>query len=166
MLAASHHSPSVDVSSHLQCKESKIECEAVIHSVLDSPVHAIYAFLRPSIKCLMLVPTQVTTALQEVDTIHRPAYEASPLISPSTRTENDNEVLIELKDVHKSFGNKKILRGVSIKIRRGETVGIIGGSGTGKSTTLRLMAGLLAPDEVQSMACTSLLIRMMGAMSK
>lgn len=59
-----------------------------------------------------------------------------------------DEVLIELKDVHKSFGSKKILKGVNITIRRGEAVGIIGGSGTGKSTTLRLMAGLLAPDKV------------------
>ena len=59
-----------------------------------------------------------------------------------------DEILIELKDVHKAFGSKKILNGVSITIRRGEAVGIIGGSGTGKSTTLRLMAGLLAPDKV------------------
>ena len=58
------------------------------------------------------------------------------------------EILIELRDVHKSFGSKKILQGVNITIRRGEAVGIIGGSGTGKSTTLRLMAGLLAPDKV------------------
>ena len=60
----------------------------------------------------------------------------------------DAEVLIELKDVWKSFGSKHILRGANIKIRRGEAVGIIGGSGTGKSTTLRLMAGLLMPDKV------------------
>jgi len=62
----------------------------------------------------------------------------------------EDEVLIQLKDVHKSFGSKKILNGVNITIRRGEAVGIIGGSGTGKSTTLRLMAGLLAPDKVQN----------------
>lgn len=54
--------------------------------------------------------------------------------------------MIELKDVYKSFGDKHILRGASFTIRRGEAVGIIGGSGTGKSTTLKLMAGLLAPD--------------------
>jgi ABC-type multidrug transport system ATPase subunit len=96
------------------------------------------------------------TALTEVDTILRPSYGTSSLTSSSARTD-DNEILIELKDVHKSFGNKKILRGVNIKIRRGETVGIIGGSGTGKSTTLRLMAGLLAPDSVQPLAFNFLL---------
>lgn len=44
--------------------------------------------------------------------------------------------------------SKHILRGATFKIRRGEAVGIIGSSGTGKSTTLRLAAGLLAPDKV------------------
>jgi ABC-type transporter Mla maintaining outer membrane lipid asymmetry ATPase subunit MlaF len=55
-------------------------------------------------------------------------------------------VLLELRGVYKSFGSKDILAGASMQIRRGEAVGIIGGSGTGKSTTLRLMSGLLAPD--------------------
>ncbi|KAK6915259.1 ABC transporter-like, ATP-binding domain [Dillenia turbinata] len=59
----------------------------------------------------------------------------------------DDDVLIECRDVYKSFGEKHILRGVSFKIRHGEAVGIIGPSGTGKSTILKIMAGLLAPDK-------------------
>ena len=67
--------------------------------------------------------------------------------SPSDGPGGEEEPpLIELVNVSKSFGSKQILRDASITIRRGEAVGIIGGSGTGKSTTLRLMAGLLAPD--------------------
>uniref|UniRef100_A0A1J3F318 Protein TRIGALACTOSYLDIACYLGLYCEROL 3, chloroplastic n=1 Tax=Noccaea caerulescens TaxID=107243 RepID=A0A1J3F318_NOCCA len=61
--------------------------------------------------------------------------------------ENDSDVLIECRDVYKSFGDKHILKGVSFKIRRGEAVGVIGPSGTGKSTILKIMAGLLAPDK-------------------
>jgi ABC-type transporter Mla maintaining outer membrane lipid asymmetry ATPase subunit MlaF len=61
----------------------------------------------------------------------------------------DDGTLIEFRDVWKSFGDKQILRGASFRIRRGEAVGIIGASGTGKSTTLRLAAGLLAPDRGQ-----------------
>ena len=47
--------------------------------------------------------------------------------------------------------SKHILRGATFKIRRGEAVGIIGSSGTGKSTTLRLAAGLLEPDRVRAL---------------
>jgi ABC-type transporter Mla maintaining outer membrane lipid asymmetry ATPase subunit MlaF len=64
-------------------------------------------------------------------------------------TPEDDGTLIEFRDVWKSFGDKQILRGASFRIRRGEAVGIIGASGTGKSTTLRLAAGLLAPDRGQ-----------------
>lgn len=80
------------------------------------------------------------------------ALHAQPLdsSSPSTASEDaDSEILIEFKDVYKSFGDKKILNGATFKIRRGEAVGIIGASGTGKSTTLRLAAGLLAADSGQ-----------------
>ncbi|XP_057963048.1 protein TRIGALACTOSYLDIACYLGLYCEROL 3, chloroplastic isoform X2 [Malania oleifera] len=59
----------------------------------------------------------------------------------------ESDVLVECKDVYKSFGEKDILRGVSFKIRHGEALGIIGPSGTGKSTILKIIAGLLAPDK-------------------
>ncbi|GMN26040.1 hypothetical protein TIFTF001_001159 [Ficus carica] len=62
-------------------------------------------------------------------------------------SEDDSDVLIECRDVYKSFGEKHILRGVSFKIRHGEAVGIIGPSGTGKSTVLKIIAGLLSPDK-------------------
>lgn len=61
--------------------------------------------------------------------------------------EDGSDVLIECRDVFKSFGEKHILRGVNFKIKYGEAVGIIGPSGTGKSTILKIIAGLLAPDK-------------------
>jgi phospholipid/cholesterol/gamma-HCH transport system ATP-binding protein len=56
------------------------------------------------------------------------------------------EPLIELKGISKSFGSNKVLDDVDLTIYRGEALGIIGPSGTGKSTILRIIAGLLAPD--------------------
>jgi phospholipid/cholesterol/gamma-HCH transport system ATP-binding protein len=57
------------------------------------------------------------------------------------------EPLIELKGVSKAFGSNKVLDNIDLTIYRGEALGIIGPSGTGKSTVLRVMAGLTNPDE-------------------
>jgi phospholipid/cholesterol/gamma-HCH transport system ATP-binding protein len=56
---------------------------------------------------------------------------------------------LEFRDVHLSFDDKKILNGVSFTVRRGETKIILGRSGGGKSTTIRLVLGLLKPDSGQ-----------------
>jgi phospholipid/cholesterol/gamma-HCH transport system ATP-binding protein len=58
----------------------------------------------------------------------------------------DDEVMVELKDVHLSFGHKKILKGVSFQVRRNEILTVVGPSGTGKSTTVKIITGLLTPD--------------------
>ncbi|MBD2566566.1 ABC transporter ATP-binding protein [Anabaena lutea] len=55
--------------------------------------------------------------------------------------------LIELKGISKSFGKNQVLDHVDLTIERGEALAIIGPSGTGKSTILRIIAGLLQPDE-------------------
>jgi phospholipid/cholesterol/gamma-HCH transport system ATP-binding protein len=55
-------------------------------------------------------------------------------------------VFLGLHDVHKRFGRKQVLRGVTLEVREGETLVILGGSGSGKSVTLRHMVGLTAPD--------------------
>jgi phospholipid/cholesterol/gamma-HCH transport system ATP-binding protein len=57
------------------------------------------------------------------------------------------EPIIELKGVSKSFGSNVVLDRVDLAIYKGEALAIIGPSGTGKSTILRLLAGLLAADE-------------------
>ena len=56
-------------------------------------------------------------------------------------------IQIELNNVHKAFGTKKVLNGVDLTIHKGESVVIIGGSGTGKSVTLKCILGLLKPDK-------------------
>ncbi|KAJ6319745.1 hypothetical protein OIU78_015203 [Salix suchowensis] len=77
------------------------------------------------------------------------SYKPEKLSRIGEPEEEDSDILIECRNVYKSFGEKHILRGVSFKIRHGEAVGIIGPSGTGKSTILKIIAGLLAPDRVE-----------------
>ncbi len=58
-----------------------------------------------------------------------------------------DEPVIELKGVSKSFGSHVILDKVDLKLYKGEALAIVGPSGTGKSTILRIVAGLLEADE-------------------
>lgn len=59
----------------------------------------------------------------------------------------DNQVLLDLRGISKRFGDNLVLDSVDLTLYRGEAVAIIGPSGTGKSTILRIIAGLLSPDE-------------------
>ena len=54
--------------------------------------------------------------------------------------------MIKMIDISKSFGDHKILDGMNLNIHRGETLAIVGPSGTGKSVTLKHMLGMLTPD--------------------
>ncbi|MBI4409452.1 MAG: ABC transporter ATP-binding protein [Gemmatimonadetes bacterium] len=54
---------------------------------------------------------------------------------------------IELRDVHKAFGERVILEGVTLEVREGETMAVIGYSGVGKSVMLKTIVGLLEPDQ-------------------
>ena len=55
--------------------------------------------------------------------------------------------MIEINNLHKRFGGKKVLDGINLKIETGETIVIIGRSGSGKSVLIKHIVGLLNPDE-------------------
>lgn len=55
--------------------------------------------------------------------------------------------MIEIRNLHKSFGNNKVLQGVDLDIDTGETIVIIGRSGCGKSVLIKHIVGLLYPDD-------------------
>ncbi|MBI5815790.1 MAG: ABC transporter ATP-binding protein [Nitrospinae bacterium] len=58
-----------------------------------------------------------------------------------------DDIIIDVIGVHKAFGTKVVLAGADLRIRRGESMVIIGGSGTGKSVMIKHMIGLLTPDK-------------------
>jgi phospholipid/cholesterol/gamma-HCH transport system ATP-binding protein len=55
--------------------------------------------------------------------------------------------MIEIKNLKKKFGSKEVLKGINLNISKGETIGIIGRSGCGKSVLIKHIVGLLQPDE-------------------
>jgi phospholipid/cholesterol/gamma-HCH transport system ATP-binding protein len=72
----------------------------------------------------------------------------------------DASVKIEVVNLHKSFGNHHVLRGVNLEVRNGESMVVIGGSGVGKSVLIKCIIGLVRPDcgsiRVDGQAITSL----------
>ena len=58
----------------------------------------------------------------------------------------EKEIKIKIRDLHKSFGRKVVLDGVDLDLYKGESLVVIGGSGTGKSVLIKCIQGLLTPD--------------------
>ncbi|MGD1903021.1 MAG: ABC transporter ATP-binding protein [Geitlerinemataceae cyanobacterium] len=70
----------------------------------------------------------------------------SPSQSPLDRPADRGTPIVELRGVTKTFGDKTVIKDLDMKLYEGDALGAIGPSGTGKSTILRIMAGLLEPD--------------------
>lgn len=67
----------------------------------------------------------------------------------SEETSYTDEIVVQIKDLHKSFGDTVVLRGVNIDVHRGEVVVVLGPSGSGKSTMLRCINLLETPTSGQ-----------------
>ena len=57
-----------------------------------------------------------------------------------------SDIKISIRDLHKAFGQKKVLDGVNLDVEKGQSLVVIGGSGTGKSVLIKCIQGLLTPD--------------------
>ncbi len=88
--------------------------------------------------------SQQTQSLQESLQVTEP--------QPSAPTA-DSVPLVELRQVSKRFGSTVVFDQVDLKVYRGEAVGLVGPSGTGKSTLLRIIAGLTEPDAGEVFWC-------------
>ena len=57
-----------------------------------------------------------------------------------------SDYVIDVRDLRKSFGARKVVEGLSLQVAKGEICGFLGANGSGKTTTIRMLCGLLAPD--------------------
>ena len=72
------------------------------------------------------------------------AYESA--MKQEALQENSRAPVVAVEDLHKTFGTHRVLNGISLSVSRGETLAVLGRSGTGKSVLLRLIIGLVEPD--------------------
>ncbi len=61
----------------------------------------------------------------------------------------------EIKNVSKGFGNRRILKDVSLSVERGKTVGLVGANGSGKSVLFKILCGFEKPDQAESVYAVS-----------
>ena len=85
------------------------------------------------------------TIMDTIDQI--PVQTAIQTAATQAEAEEDgSSAVIAVEELHKSFGSQKVLNGISLAVKRGETLAVLGRSGTGKSVLLRLVIGLEKPD--------------------
>lgn len=73
--------------------------------------------------------------------------EASEKITTANKPETATEVVIDVKNLHKSFGDNSILKGVTFQVKKGESLVVLGKSGSGKSVAIKCLVGLIEIDE-------------------
>lgn len=84
--------------------------------------------------------------VNSTSSIPPPVPPAMPPEDPHSRSDNHSAPLVLLRGISKQFGQNTVLKDIDLRVETGEAIAIIGPSGTGKSTILRIIAGLLAPD--------------------
>jgi ABC-2 type transport system ATP-binding protein len=67
--------------------------------------------------------------------------------TPAEGGSREPDTAIEVEGLTKSFGGRKVVRDLSMRVKRGEIYGFLGPNGSGKTTTIRMLCGLLTPDE-------------------
>jgi ABC-2 type transport system ATP-binding protein len=77
-------------------------------------------------------------------TIASVSDEPLPPVAPTTRADRGDELVV-MHDVSRKFDNRLVVRGIDLAVPRGTILGIIGPSGAGKTTTIRMLTGALAP---------------------
>jgi len=98
-----------------------------------------------------------TRPASDPDPAARPASDPDPAVrskeaAPAARHAEDalGETVLEGRDLHKSFGAVEAVRGLSLGIPAGQLYGLVGPDGAGKTTTIRMLTGLMSPDAGQA----------------
>ncbi|MDH4286724.1 MAG: ATP-binding cassette domain-containing protein, partial [Gallionella sp.] len=76
-----------------------------------------------------------------------------------TAGQSASDITLSARNLTRSFGSRQVIHNVSLEIRRGEVLGLLGHNGAGKSTTLQMLTGCLLPDSGKIEVCGIDLLR-------
>jgi ATPase subunit of ABC transporter with duplicated ATPase domains len=95
--------------------------------------------------------SQVQSRLREIDRLQPQDLKKSNIQRPYVRfplyDKQSGQIILKVNNVSKSYDGQKVIDGFSIEINRGDKIGIIGNNGLGKTTLIKMMAGVLQPDK-------------------
>ena len=134
-------------SSYVEKKAAALETEARDLERLDKKLAEEEAWLRQGIKARRTRNegrVKALMALRAQRAAHR--EESGPVRMALGRGDASGKLVFEAQNVSKTLGGSPIVRDLTLRITRGDRIGLIGPNGSGKTTLLRLLVGELAPD--------------------
>jgi ABC-2 type transport system ATP-binding protein len=108
--------------------------------VMQQPVAPVLQGELATVGAPRAVPARLEDAFVSL-LFDRSAHHTVPL--PQRRTDGQDETVVEVKDLYRYFGSFAAVKNVSFHVRKGEIFGLLGANGAGKSTTFRMLCGLL-----------------------
>ncbi len=138
-----------DYDNFLRRKEEALEAEERDQQLFGKKLDEEEAWIRQGIKARRTRNEGRVRALQALraEAAERDRFKPQQKARISIEeAESSGRKVIELHNVHHGFGGHKLIDGLSLKIMRGDRIGLIGNNGVGKSTLLRIMLGEIAPD--------------------
>ncbi|GJM09608.1 MAG: ABC transporter ATP-binding protein [Lysobacteraceae bacterium] len=132
----------------LQAKEKALEDEATQHKLFDKRLAAEETWIRQGIKARRTRNEGRVRALQamRLERSKRLSRQGKANLKISEAEQSGRKV-ITAKGVHYAYQQQDIISGLSLKVMRGDRLGVVGNNGVGKTTLLRLLLGELAPQQ-------------------
>ncbi len=133
--------------TYLTRKAAALEAEAKKQALFDKKLAQEEAWIRQGIKARRTRNEGRVRALKKMREARRARREQSGTVRMLTQeAERSGRLVVDAKDIRFAYDGRPIVADLSIKIMRGDKIGIIGPNGAGKTTLLRLLLGDLAPD--------------------
>ena len=135
-----------DYANYLRRAEERQNEEAKHHAEFDKKLAQEEIWIRQGIKARRTRNEGRVRALKALREERRARIERQGTVSMELGGEQSGKLVIEAKNISKTFGGQSVIRDFSCRILRGDRIGLIGPNGVGKTTLLKLLLGELAPD--------------------